>query len=496
MMRTPTAKSAGRRAGMLARPLLLAGLALALAPLAQAQHDPLSMPEGTGTGAGTGAGPGAETGVQAPVTPGAATDAGAPAPAITPPEEDQFTDRILAIVEEDVITQRELVERMNLVAQQMAEQGQRPPGQDALARQVMEQLVTERVQLQEARRIGISIDEMTLNRTMEQIARENRMTLPQLRRALMQDGVDFEAFREQIRTELTINQLRSRQVDNRVRVSDQEIEDLIASESGAIDRDVRYRISHILVAVPQGAGSDEIREAREKAAELRSRVREGEEFARVAMEASDGPQALQGGDLGWRSPGELSTVLAREAILMRTGAVSDVLRSPQGFHIIRLEDREGGDQTLVEQTEVRHILKSPDEVRSEEEAERQIRALHNRLQEGEDFGDLARGNSDDPGSAAQGGRLGWISPGELVPGFEQAMNRLEPGEVSEPVQSEFGWHIIEVLDRREVDTTREQIRARAREVLQNRKRQDEMELWLRRLREGAYVEYRVDGLEP
>ena len=489
MMHIPTARTVGRRAGMLARPLLLAGLALTLSPLAHAQQAPLSMPD---DGAGEAAAP--DAGVQAPVTPGAASDAGAPAPAITPPEEDQFTDRILAIVEEDVITQRELVERMNLVAQQMSEQGQQPPDQNTLARQVMEQLVTERVQLQEARRIGINIDEMTLNRAMESIARENRLTLPQLRQALMQDGVDFEAFREQIRTELTINQLRSRQVDRQVRVSDQEIDDLIASESGAIDRDVRYRLSHILVAVPQDASSSEIREAREKAEELRRRVREGEDFAVVATEASDGPAAMEGGDLGWREPAELPALLARQAILMRSGAVSDVLRSPQGFHIIRLEDREGGDQTTVQQTEVRHILISPDQVRSEEEAERQIRSLYNRLQEGDDFGDLARCNSDDPGSAAQGGRLGWISPGELVPGFEQAMNQLPPGEISEPVQSEFGWHIIEVLDRREVDTTREQIRARAREVLQNRKREDEMELWLRRLREGAYVEYRVDEL--
>ncbi|WP_038053457.1 peptidylprolyl isomerase [Thioalkalivibrio sp. ALJ1] len=432
--------------------------------------------------------------VEAPVTPGAATEGGAPAAPITP-EGDRFTDRILAVVGDDVITQRELVERMNLVAQQMIERGNRPPDQDTLARQVMERLIVERVQLQEADRVGINIDEMTLNRAMENIARENRMNLPQLRQALMQDGVDFNAFREQIRHELTVNQLQRRQVDQRIRVSDQEIADLIASESGAIDRGVRYRIAQIMVALPQGADARQIAEAREKATAIRERVREGEDFATVAISESEGPQALEGGDLGWRSAGEIPTVFAREAVLMRTGEVSDVLRSPSGFHIMKLLDREGGDQTRVQQTRVRHILISPDQVRSEQDAQRQAQSLYNRIREGASFEDLARANSDDPGSAAQGGALGWVSPGELVPGFEEAMDALEPGVVSEPVESQFGWHIIEVLERREVDTSREQIRARAREILQNRKRDEELELWLRRLRDEAYVEYRVDGFE-
>jgi len=457
---------------------LLAALALVVAPAAYAQAPGAAMPDTT---------------VQPPVTPGAASAAGEPAAPVTPPQGDRFTDRILAVVSDDVITQRELVERMNLVAQQMAEQGVRPPDRDTLARQVMERLIVERVQLQEAERVGIRIDEMTLNRAMENIARENRLTLPQLRQALLQDGVDFDAFREQIRNELTVNQLQRRQVDNRVRVSDQEIADLIASESGAIDRGVRYRIAHILVALPQGADAATIAEARARAEELRGRIRDGEDFTTLAIAESDAPDALEGGDLGWRNAGELPTVFARETALMRSGELSDVLRSPSGFHIMKLVDREGGDQTRVQQTEVRHILISPDQVRSEEEARRQAQSLYNRIREGASFGDLARANSDDPGSAAQGGRLGWVSPGELVPEFEETMDSLQPGQLGEPVQSQFGWHIIEVLDRREVDASREQIRARAREVLQNRKREEEIELWMRRLRDEAYVEYRVDG---
>ncbi|WP_018951498.1 MULTISPECIES: peptidylprolyl isomerase [unclassified Thioalkalivibrio] len=467
------------------------GKARALLPLLAALVYGLGLPAMAQTTAPA-AGDLSQGAVEAPVTPGAARDSGAPAAPITP-EGDRFTDRILAVVGDDVITQRELVERMNLIAQQMVERGTRPPDQDTLARQVMERLIVERVQLQEAERVGINIDEMTLNRAMENIARENRMTLPQLRQALMQDGVDFNAFREQIRHELTVNQLQRRQVDQRIRVSDPEIADLIASESGAIDRGVRYRIAQIMVPLPQGADASQIAEAREKAEALRQRVREGEDFATVAISESQGPQALEGGDLGWRSAGEIPGMFAREAVLMRTGEISEVLRSPGGFHIMKLLDREGGDQTRVQQTRVRHILISPDQVRSDEDARRQAQSLYNRIREGASFEDLARANSDDPGSAAQGGALGWVSPGELVPGFEEAMDALEPGVASEPVESQFGWHIIEVLERREVDTSREQIRARAREILQNRKREEELELWLRRLRDEAYVEYRVDG---
>ncbi|WP_019612497.1 peptidylprolyl isomerase [Thioalkalivibrio sp. AKL7] len=467
------------------------GKARALLPLLAALVYGLGLPAMAQTTAPA-AGDLSQGAVEAPVTPGAARDRGAPAAPITP-EGDRFTDRILAVVGDDVITQRELVERMNLIAQQMVERGTRPPDQDTLARQVMERLIVERVQLQEAERVGINIDEMTLNRAMENIARENRMTLPQLRQALMQDGVDFNAFREQIRHELTVNQLQRRQVDQRIRVSDPEIADLIASESGAIDRGVRYRIAQIMVPLPQGADASQIAEAREKAEALRQRVREGEDFATVAISESQGPQALEGGDLGWRSAGEIPGMFAREAVLMRTGEISEVLRSPGGFHIMKLLDREGGDQTRVQQTRVRHILISPDQVRSDEDARRQAQSLYNRIRESASFEDLARANSDDPGSAAQGGTLGWVSPGELVPGFEEAMDALEPGVVSEPVESQFGWHIIEVLERREVDTSREQIRARAREILQNRKREEELELWLRRLRDEAYVEYRVDG---
>jgi len=408
--------------------------------------------------------------------------------------EDRLLDRIVAVVGDDVITERELVERMNLAAQELAQRGARPPSQGALARQVMERLVVERIQLQEARRVGISIDEITLNRTMENIAAENNLTLLQLRNALAAEGMDFATFRQQIRDELTIAQLRRRQVDNRLRVGEQEIDDLIAAESGAIDRGVRYQLSHILVALPQGADSATIGEAREKAEELRARARAGEDFAGLAIRHSDAPDALEGGDMGWRGAADIPTLYARNVILMGPGQVSQVLRSPSGFHIVKLHDRDAGAELRVTQTRARHILISPDEIRTEQEALDQARSLYNRIRAGAPFADLARAHSDDSGSAAQGGELGWLSPGETVPAFDDAMNQLAVGEMGGPIQSPFGWHIIEVLERRAVDATRDLLRARAQEVLENRKREEETELWLRRLRDEAFVEYRVEGL--
>ncbi len=409
-------------------------------------------------------------------------------------EQDRFLDGIVAVVGDDVITERELVERINLAEQQLAQRGARAPNRDVLIRQVMERMVVERVQLQEARRVGINIDEITLNRTMESIAAENNLTLLQLRNALAAEGVDFAAFRQQIRDELTIAQLRRRQVDNRLRVGEQEIDDLIAAESGAIDRDIRYQLSHILIALPQGADSATIAAAREKAEGLRARARAGEDFAGLAISHSDAPDALDGGDMGWRGAADIPTLFARNVILMRPGEISPVLRSPNGFHIVKLIDREAGAELKVTQTRARHILISPDQIRTEQEAQAQARNLYNRIREGASFADLARGHSDDVGSAARGGELGWLSPGETVPAFEEAINRLPVGQISTPIQSPFGWHIIEVQERRQVDASRDLLRARAQEVLQNRKREEETELWLRRLRDEAFVEYRVEGL--
>lgn len=411
-------------------------------------------------------------------------------------QHDALLDRIAAVVGEDVITERELLMRLQLTEMELVQRGISVPRRQILLRQVMERLVLERLQLQEARRLGITIDEIALNRTLEDIARDNNLTLLQLRNALAADNVDFTTFREQIRDEMTIAQLRRRQVDQRLRVSDHEIDELIAAESGAIDRAVRYRLRHILIALPQGADPPTIADARKRAEDVLVRVQAGESFAELAAQFSDAPEALEGGELGWRTPAQIPTLFARAVILMRPGETSTVLRSTAGFHLLQLVEREGDSAEMIEQARVRHILVAPSEIRSEDEALRQLAGLREQLELGADFAVVARTHSDDPGSAARGGDLGWVNPGDMVPEFENAMQALPPRRLSEPVLSGFGWHLIEVLERREVDMTQDVLRARAREILQNRKREDETELWLRRLRDDAFVEYRIGGLEP
>lgn len=407
---------------------------------------------------------------------------------------DDFTvDRIVAVVENDVITQSELDFRLEQVRQQIMSRGNRPPPDDALIPQVMDRLVIERLQLQRAAEMGIRIDDIALNEAMERIARDNGMTLPQFRERLVAEGIEFQRFREQIRDEMTMSQLRRRQVDNRIQVSEQEIDDLIASESGAIDRDVEYRISHILIPLSDGATPTEIQAARERAEAVRRQaLEEDQDFAELAVSESGGQQALEGGDLGWRSAAQVPTVFARNVVLMREGDVSEIIRSPSGFHIVKLEDRRGGERARITQTHARHILISPTAVLSDDRARQRLESLRQRIRMGDEFGELARAHSDDRGSAMRGGDLGWTDPGDMVPQFEEVMNRLPPGEVSEPFRTQFGWHIVEVLDRREHDSSRQLMRAQAREIIRDRKRDDETQLWLRRLHDESYVELRLD----
>jgi peptidyl-prolyl cis-trans isomerase SurA len=400
-------------------------------------------------------------------------------------------DRIAVLVEDDVIMQSELDQRLNTVKQQIRSRGNMPPPDDVLIPQVVERLIIERLQLQQATRMGIRIDDISLNETMERIARENRMSLPQFRDRLVADGIDYQVFREQIRDEMTIGQLRRRQVDNRLQVSEQEIDDLIASESGAIDQDVEYRLSHILVPLPEGATADDIQQARSRGEALRKRVAEGENFSELALSESGGQQALEGGDLGWRSAAQVPTLFARSVVLMREGDVSELIRSPSGFHLIKLQERRGGERAQITQTHARHILIQPTAVLSENEAQERIISLRNRVLMGDSFADMARAHSDDRGSAMRGGDLGWTNPGDLVPQFEEVMNRLPPGELSEPFLSPFGWHVVEVIERREHDSSRQLMRAQAREIIRDRKREEEAELWLRRLRDESYVELRL-----
>lgn len=404
----------------------------------------------------------------------------------------KLLDRIVAVVENDVIMQSELDERVNVIEQQYAGNLNQLPPPAQLERQVLERMVLESLQLQQAEARGIRVDDLTLNNAMRELAARNDMTLAAFRDRLVSEGIDFPSFREQIRNELIMSALRDRVVGGSVQVSEEEIDELLTRQASSADSGVQYHLRHILIAVPEGASAKQIRAASERAQDIRTRALAGANFARMAVNLSDGQDALEGGDFGWRTAAEMPTLFAREIAQMQDGDTSQVIRSPSGFHVIHMVGRRGVKRTMIDQTRARHILITPNALVSDEEARIRLETLRDRIEGGADFGVLAKANSDDKASAVDGGRLGWISPGEMVPEFEQVMDSLEIGQVSEPFRSQFGWHIVEVLDRRQHDNTVEFQRSRAAKVIERRKVEEETELWLRRLRDESYVDYRLN----
>ena len=402
-------------------------------------------------------------------------------------------DRIVAIVNDDIIAWSELDARLKTVRQQLHQSGTAPPPPDVLRRQVLERLILDRLQLQRARDSGIRIGDETLNRAMLRLAEQNALTLRQFRDALEREGYDFATFREEIRGDLMISEVRRRQVENRVRISERDIDHYLSTVENreAAERD-QYRIGHILIAVPNEASPEESAEARSRAERVLGEIRAGADFANMAVAHSDGRQALEGGDLGWRKAADLPTMFAGAVPGLEAGEVAGPLRSPSGFHLVKLVDKRGSERQIVEQTRARHILIVLDELTNETAAIRQLQALRERIVNGEDFGELARVHSDDTGSAPKGGELGWINPGNTVPEFERRMNSLAPGGISEPFESQFGWHLVQVLERREHDDTEAARRAEARRRLRARRIEEEMQTWVRQVRDEAYVEYRLD----
>ncbi len=404
----------------------------------------------------------------------------------------QTLERIVALVDDDVILQSELEAEIEEVEQRMRAQGRRPPPRDDLVDQVMEQLIMERLQLARADRMGISVDDNTLNAALQRIAQQNNMNLQQFRQAVTREGIDFGRFREDIRTDIKLQRLHQQQVQRRIEVTSRDIEEFLESRAGRED-DTEFQVSHILIGLPEAADPEEAEEAEQRAQEVLQRLRDGDEdFATVAAEVSDAQDALEGGDLGWRQPGELPSMFQDEVMGMSAGDLAGPIRSPSGFHIVKLRDTRASDQEVVQQTRARHILIQPSEVVTPEDARTRLENLHARIEDGESFEELARAHSDDGGSASEGGDLGWISPGQLVPDFEEVMDGLEPGEVSRPFETQFGWHIVEVLERREHDSTDERRRAQAVQQIRERKSEETLENWLRELRDDAYVELRLD----
>ena len=403
-------------------------------------------------------------------------------------------DRIVAIVNDDIIAKTELEARLIRVREQLRQAGTTPPPAGALRKQVLERLILARLQLQRARDSGVRVDDERLNTTLLRIAEQNGLTLRGFRDALERDGYDFATFREEIREEIMISEVRRRQVESQVHITQRDIDDYLSTmeSQGAEASRHRYRLGHILIAVPDGASPEVIAEARDRAERMLADIRAGADFASMAVTHSDGQQALEGGDLGWRQGSELPTVFGEAVLRLEVGDVTEPIRSASGFHLVKLVDRRGSERQIVEQTRARHILVTLDELTDEDAARRRLATLRERIVNGEDFGELARIHSDDSGTAPRGGELGWIDPGNTVPAFERMMDSLESGGLSPPFRSQFGWHIVQVLERRERDDTDLARRAEATRRLRARKIEENMQAWVRQVRDEAYVEYRLD----
>lgn len=400
---------------------------------------------------------------------------------------------IVAIVNDDVITRTELDDRLRTIRQQLEQQRAPLPPRATLEKQVLDRMILSSLQLQLAERTGLRVDDETLNRTIARIAEDNRMSLDEFRRVLERDGYDFASFREDIRKEILISRVQQRQIADRVMISEQDVDNVLAQQQAQGNSDEELRLAHILVAVPDAASPERIRTARERAEGILQDLRSGADFRETAIATSDGQQALEGGDLGWRKRAELPTLFVDAVGAMQVGDVSELIRSPSGYHIIKLADKRSGKSHIVTQSRVRHILLRTNALVGDDEAEAQLEALREQLAQGGDFAAVARSKSEDPGSAANGGELGWTSPGELDPRFQATIDALAPGEISAPFKSNFGWHIAEVLERREHDDTANVLRSQARDALRQRKIDEELQTWLSRLRDEAHIENRLNG---
>lgn len=403
----------------------------------------------------------------------------------------QIIDRIVAVVDNDVITESELSDRIVTVKLQLRRQGMQPPSGPTLQKQILERAVLERIQLQLAESNGIRVDDETLNQTISGIASQNNMSLEEFRDALQNDGFDFVKFREDIRKEITLRRLRQQYVDSRITITDQEVDSFLATQRRQGNGSDEYHIGHILIALPEAATPERIQQVQTRADDILSQLRSGADFHQIAISSSDGQQALNGGDLGWRKAGELPTLFAELVPNMKPGEISNLIRSPSGFHIIELFDHRTGQQHIVTQTLARHILVRLSALTTDGKAKEILADAKRRIAAGEDFATLARNISEDKASASNGGDLGWVEPGQMIPDFEAAMDRLSPGEISDPVKTRFGWHLIQVEDRREYDDTEEFTRDKARDAIYQRRIEEGTEEWLRRLRDEAYVEYRL-----
>jgi len=402
-------------------------------------------------------------------------------------------DNIVAVVNKDVITASELQRRQETVVNQLSAKQTRLPPESVLRRQILDQMIVVQIQLQLAFDSGIRVSDEQLNKIIEQIAADNNLSMEAFRQELKNQGYNFAGFREEIRNDVIIKQLRQRQVGNKVFVTEQEVNAELDSQENKLNLNNEYHLAHILIAVGESSNPNEIAAAKQKAEGVVGQLKLGADFSEMAISISAGQHALKGGDLGWMKQGQIPTIATNIVIAMEPGSISDPIRSSSGFHILKLIDKRSGEtKHVVNQAQARHILITPNEVVSHKEAEKKLILIRDRILAGDDFAALAKATSDDSGSARLGGDLGWISPGRMVPEFEDVLNRLKPGEISQPFRSRYGWHIVELLSRRQHDDTDAFLKAQARKLIHKRKTTEQTSIWLRRIRDEAYVEYRLN----
>jgi peptidyl-prolyl cis-trans isomerase SurA len=413
-------------------------------------------------------------------------------PKALPPDKVVSVDRVIAVINDEAITQHDLDDTKRLVLQQLKQQKVDPPASDVLDKQVLERMLTERSLLQFAKENGVKVDDTQIERAILRIAQDNRLSAEEFRKALAKENISYPKYREDIRNELTVQRMREREVDSKITVSDAEVDQYLASIRSQAGGDAEYNLSHILVIVPEQASAEQIDVKRRRAEDALRALRGGAEFAQVAAAFSEATDALKGGNLGWRSGARLPTVFADEVRKMKVGEISSITRSSAGFHIVKLLDkRTHNDSTVVDQTHARHILVRVNEIVSETDAKTKIDRLKQRIDSGASFEELAKLNSEDS-TSAKGGDLGWLNPGDTVIEFEEAMKKLEPGRVSDPVRTTFGWHLIQVIERRRQDITADRERSEALVAIRQRKSDEAYQDWVRQIRDRAYVEVRLD----
>ncbi len=403
----------------------------------------------------------------------------------------QPLNRVVAIVDNDVIMQSQLDARLREVQQTIAKRGAALPPEHVLSQQVLERLIIENIQLQIGERSGIRITDEELNQAIGSIAQRNSMSLEQFRDALTRDGLSYADARDQVRREMIISRVRQRRVAERIQVTDQEVQNFLASDLGKLQLSEEFRLANILIPLPEGASPEAIQAADRQVQELYQQLRQGADFAQMAIARSASETALEGGEMGWRKAAQLPPPFDAMVGALTVGEVTEPMRTPGGFIMLKLLEKRGGGTQVRDEVNVRHILIKPSEIRSEADSKRLAERLYQRLQAGEDFAELAKSFSEDPGSALNGGSLDWIDPGVLVPEFREVMANTASGELSKPFKSAYGWHVLQVMGRRATDSSAEFREQQALNLLRNRKYDEELQAWLRQIRDEAYVESKL-----